>query len=41
MRNWCYLSEGGYHLSPVLVLVSVYSEEMPSPYLKHTSSESL
>lgn len=24
-----------------LVLVSVYSEEMPSPYLKHTSSESL
>ena len=28
-------------LSPALVLVSVYSEEMSSPYLKHTSSESL
>lgn len=29
------------HLSSALVLVSVCAEEMPSPYLEHTSSESL
>lgn len=29
------------HVSPALVLVSVFSEETPSLYLEHTSSESL
>lgn len=40
MRNWCCLCEACC-VSPALVLVSVYSEEMPASYLKHTSSESL
>lgn len=33
----CQSEASAASLSPALVLVSVYSEEMPSPYLEHTS----